>query len=68
MDSLCLLGFSFSGNHATHDRGKAPGNQGRDQNGLYLLGHSNFDPQAVELMKLAALYDVQKRFDAGEEW
>ncbi len=35
---------------------------------LYLLGHGNFDPQVVELMKLAALYDVQKRFDAGEEW
>jgi hypothetical protein len=35
---------------------------------LYLLGHGNFDPQVVELMKLAALYDVQKRFEAGEEW
>ena len=35
---------------------------------LYLLGHGNFDPQVVELMKLAALSDVQKRFEAGERW
>ena len=35
---------------------------------LYLQGHGNFDPQVVEIMKLAALYDVQKRFEAGEEW
>jgi hypothetical protein len=35
---------------------------------LYLLGHANFDPQVVELMKLAALSDVQKRFEAGERW
>lgn len=35
---------------------------------LFLLGHSNFELQVVEVMKLAALSEVQKRFEAGEKW
>jgi hypothetical protein len=35
---------------------------------LHLIGHTRFDPQVVEVMKLAALADVQKRFEAGEGW
>ena len=29
---------------------------------LFLLGHSTFDPQVVEIMKLAALSEVHRRF------
>jgi hypothetical protein len=35
---------------------------------LYLLGHGNFDPQVVELMKLAALSVAERRFETGEPW
>lgn len=35
---------------------------------LHLISHTQFDPQVVEVMKLAALSDVQKRFDGGEKW
>ena len=35
---------------------------------LYLISHTEHDPQVVELMKLAALVDVQKRYEAGESW
>lgn len=35
---------------------------------LYLLGHGNFDPQVVELMKLAALSAAERRFEAREPW
>ena len=35
---------------------------------LYLISHTEHDPQVVELMKLAALADVQKRYETGESW
>ena len=35
---------------------------------LFLIGHTVFDPQVIEVMKLSALADVQKRFQAGEPW
>ena len=35
---------------------------------LFLIGHGNFDMKVVEVMKLAALSDVQKRYEAGEAW
>ncbi len=40
MHSLSLLSFSFSGNHATHDRGKAPGNliSGNKGHGIHISG------------------------------
>ena len=33
---------------------------------LFLIGHTGYDPKVIELMKLSALADVQKRFEAGE--
>jgi hypothetical protein len=35
---------------------------------LYLISHTRFDPQVVEVMKLSALSDVQRKFEAGEPW
>ena len=35
---------------------------------LYLISHSGYDPQVIEVMKLAALSDVQRRYEAGEPW
>ena len=35
---------------------------------LYLISHTGYDPEVVEVMKLAALADVQRRYEAGESW
>ena len=35
---------------------------------LYLISHIGFDPIVVEVMKLAALADVQRRYQMGEPW
>jgi len=35
---------------------------------LFLISHTIHDPKVVEVMKLAALADVQKRYEAGEPW
>ena len=35
---------------------------------LFLISHTEHDPQVVEVMKLSALADVQKRYEAGEPW
>ena len=35
---------------------------------LYLIGHTTYDPEVIEVMKLAALADVQKRYEVGESW
>jgi len=35
---------------------------------LYLISRTEYDPQVVEVMKLSALADVQKRYEAGEPW
>ena len=35
---------------------------------LYLISHTEFDPNVVEVMKLAALADVQIRYQVGEPW
>ncbi len=35
---------------------------------LFLISHSAHDPKIIELMKLAALADVQKRYEAREPW
>ena len=35
---------------------------------LYLICHTGFDPNVVEVMKLAALTDVQRRYQMGEPW
>jgi hypothetical protein len=39
-----------------------------NQTYLYLISHTEYDPQVVEVMKLSALSDVQKRYEAGEPW
>jgi hypothetical protein len=35
---------------------------------LYLISHTEHDPEVIEIMKLAALADVQRRYEAGESW
>ena len=35
---------------------------------LFLISHTAYDPKVIELMKLSALADVQKRYEAGEPW
>ena len=35
---------------------------------LYLISHTAYDPEVIEAMKLAALADVHKRYEAGESW
>ncbi|MGB9443049.1 MAG: hypothetical protein WCB15_34235 [Desulfobacterales bacterium] len=35
---------------------------------LYLISHTEFDPNVVEVMKLSALTDVQRRYEAREPW
>ena len=33
---------------------------------LFLISHTKNDPMVVEIMKLSALTDVQRRYEAGE--
>ena len=35
---------------------------------LFLISRTGFDPEVIEIMKLAALADVQRRYEAGEPW
>jgi hypothetical protein len=35
---------------------------------LYLISHTTCDPEVIEVMKLSALADVQKRYEVGESW
>ena len=35
---------------------------------LFLISKTGFDPEVIEVMKLAALADVQRRYEAGEPW
>jgi hypothetical protein len=35
---------------------------------LFLISKSEHDPMVVELMKLSALADVQKRYETKEPW
>ena len=35
---------------------------------LFLNSHTAHDPKVVEVMKLAALAEVQRRYEAGEPW
>jgi hypothetical protein len=35
---------------------------------LYLVSRTGYDPRVVEIMKLSALADVQRRFEAKEPW
>jgi len=35
---------------------------------LYLVSRTGYDPNVIEIMKLSALADVQRRYDAREPW
>jgi hypothetical protein len=35
---------------------------------LFLIGQTAHDPKVLELMKLAALADVERRYEAQEPW
>jgi hypothetical protein len=35
---------------------------------IFLVSKTGFDPKVIEIMKLAALADVQRRFEAREPW
>ena len=35
---------------------------------LFLISHTEHDPKVVEIMKLSALADVQRRYETGEPW
>jgi len=35
---------------------------------LQLISHSQFDAKVVEIMKLAALADVQRRYETSDFW
>ncbi len=35
---------------------------------LFLISRTGYDPKVVEVMKLSALADVQRRYEAGEPW
>jgi hypothetical protein len=35
---------------------------------LFLVSRTGYDPKVIEIMKLSALADVQKRFESGEPW
>ena len=35
---------------------------------FFLISHTAHDPRVIEIMKLSALADVQRRFEAGEPW
>lgn len=35
---------------------------------LYLISHTTFDPEVIEVMKLSALANVHRRFENGEPW
>ena len=35
---------------------------------LFLVSRTGYDPNVIAVMKLAALSDVQRRYEAGEPW
>jgi len=35
---------------------------------LYLISRTGYDPKVIEIMKLSALADAQRRYEAGEPW
>ncbi len=39
-----------------------------NQTHLFLITHSGHDPRIIELMKLSALAEVQRKFQSGEPW
>ena len=35
---------------------------------LYLISRTGYDPRVIEIMKLSALADVQRRYETREPW
>jgi hypothetical protein len=35
---------------------------------LFLISYTDHDPKVVEVMKLSALANIQRRYEAGEPW
>ena len=35
---------------------------------FFLISHTAYDPMVIEIMKLSALADMQKRYEAKEPW
>jgi hypothetical protein len=35
---------------------------------LFLISHTALDPEVIEIMKLSALADVQRRYQTREPW
>ena len=35
---------------------------------LFLISHTGHDPKVIEIMKLSALADAQRRYEAKEPW
>ena len=35
---------------------------------LFLISKTGYDPKVIEIMKLAALADVKRRYQMGEPW
>ena len=35
---------------------------------LHLISHTAYDPEVVEIIKLSALADVQRQYEAQESW
>ena len=35
---------------------------------LFLISHTTYDPMVVEVMKLSALSDLQRRYEMEETW
>jgi len=35
---------------------------------LFLISHTEYDPKVVEVMKLSALADAQRRYETKEPW
>ena len=35
---------------------------------LYLISRTGYDPKVIEVMKLSALENVQRRYETGEPW
>lgn len=35
---------------------------------LYLVSRTGYDPKVIEVMKLSALENVQRRYETGEPW
>ena len=74
----CLLTFSQKGKNIMNTAQNIPQPMTEEQlekikdqiiqTYLYLVSRTGYDPNIIEIMKLSALADVQRRYEAGETW